>query len=85
MPEAADEPAATPTLAAAIARQAWPAALPGQMRAVADALATAGALDEPALADRFSGRGPWKKRLSSILATREALGRAWRDGALWQA
>jgi hypothetical protein len=55
------------------------------VRAVADALAVAGALDEPALADRFSGRGPWRKRLPSILATLEALGRARRDGALWRA
>ena len=42
----------------------WPATLPEQVRAVADALAAAsGALDETLLAEAFTGRGPWKKRL----------------------
>jgi len=58
-------------------RQPWPAELPAQMRAVADLLAaTPAALTEAALADRFTGRGPWKKRLPQILHTLEAVGRA---------
>ena len=68
---------ATPMAAPSAARSPWPADLPAQMRAVADALAaTPGALDEAALAERFTGRGPWKKRLPQILQTLEALGRA---------
>ena len=60
-----------------VTRRPWPAELPAQMRAVADALAASpGALDEAALADAFTGRGPWKKRLPQILQTLEALGRA---------
>ena len=72
----------TATAAApAAARPAGPADLPAQMRAVADTLAaTPGALTESALADRFTGRGPWKKRLPQILQTLEALGRARADG-----
>ena len=63
--------------APAAARHPWPADLPAQMRSVADTLAaTPGALTESALADRFTGRGPWKKRLPQILQTLEALGRA---------
>ena len=67
-----------PTASAAAAkRQPWPADLPAQMRAVADALlASPGALDETALAGQFTGRGAWKKRLPQILQTLEALGRA---------
>ena len=71
------------------ARRPWPADLPAQMRAVADTLAaTPGALTESALADRFTGRGPWKKRLPQILQTLEALGRARSEpqagGAAWR-
>ncbi|MBP6676791.1 MAG: hypothetical protein KA185_16020 [Vitreoscilla sp.] len=68
-------------------RQPWPAELPAQMRAVADALSAApAALDEAALAERFSGRGPWKKRLPQILQTLQALGRARCDEAQrWRA
>ena len=52
------------------------------MRAVADTLATsAQPLDLDALAARFTGRGPWKKRLPQILETLAVLGRASRDGA----
>ncbi len=84
-----DEGAEPETVAAAKAnpsRQAWPAALPEQMRAVADVLAgTAGALAEADLAERFTGRGPWKKRLPQILQTLEALGRARREGERWRA
>ncbi|OGB00111.1 MAG: hypothetical protein A3E25_17185 [Burkholderiales bacterium RIFCSPHIGHO2_12_FULL_69_20] len=78
------------TTSPASARRPWPPSLPEQMRAVADALAASpGPLGEAALADRFTGRGPWKKRLPQILQTLEALGRARADagasGAVWRA
>lgn len=77
---------ATPASAAPIARQPWPASLPEQMKAVADALSAApGPLSGAALAERFSGRGPWKKRLPQILDTLAALGRARGDAAGWRA
>ncbi len=73
---------ATPTAA----RQPWPADLPVQMRSVADLLAaTPRALPEAAIADHFTGRGPWKKRLPQILQTLEALGRARGGGEGWRA
>jgi hypothetical protein len=56
------------------------------MRAVADVLAAAQRThDDASLAEHFSGRGPWKKRLPQILQTLEALGRARREGNLWRA
>jgi hypothetical protein len=65
--------------------QPWPAALPEQMRAVADVLAASPQpLDLEALAPRFKGRGPWKKSLPRILDTLEALGRARREEAGWR-
>ena len=78
------------TAPAGPARRPWPASLPEQMRAVADALAASpNALGEAALAERFSGRGPWKKRLPQILQTLEALGRARTEataaGTVWRA
>jgi hypothetical protein len=84
--EAADgEPAAAP-VAAKPARHPWPAALPEQMRAVAAVLAgAASAQSESDVAERFTGRGPWKKRLPQILQTLEALGRARREGERWRA
>jgi hypothetical protein len=33
-------------------------------------------LEEAALAERFTGKGPWKKRLPQLLDTLVALGRA---------
>ena len=86
MPDDEAEPDTTATAQPKAARQPWPAALPEQMRAVADLLAgTAGALAEPEMAERFTGRGPWKKRLPQILQTLEALGRARREGERWRA
>ena len=77
-----DEDSAPAATAAPATRQPWPADLPEQMRAVADTLATsAQPLDLDALAARFTGRGPWKKRLPQILETLAVLGRASRDGA----
>ena len=92
----AEAPSATPGISATstatstATRRPWPPSLPEQMRAVADALAASpGPLGEAALADRFTGRGPWKKRLPQILQTLEALGRARADagasGAVWRA
>ncbi|MEN9485021.1 MAG: hypothetical protein RJB37_2901, partial [Pseudomonadota bacterium] len=79
-PEADTEDEAPATAAAPTTRQPWPADLPAQMRAVADALAaSAQPLDEDALAARFTGRGPWKKRLPQILETLVVLGKAQRD------
>jgi hypothetical protein len=75
--DAAQAPAAT-----AAKKQPWPKDLPDQVRAVADALAAAGApLDEAALAAAFSARGRWRERLPTILDTLVAIGRARRDGA----
>ncbi len=66
--------------------QAWPGALPEQVRAVALVLASSsGALPQTAIEARFKGRGPWKKSLPRILDTLEALGRARREGAGWRA
>lgn len=63
----------------------WPAALPEQVRAVADILASSThALPLSVLEARFKGRGPWKKSLPRILDTLEALGRARREGAGWR-
>ena len=52
----------------------------------ANALATsAQPLDLDALAARFTGRGPWKKRLPQILETLEVLGKAQREaGGRWR-
>ena len=85
-PEADTEDEAPAPTAAPASRQPWPADLPAQMRAVADALATsAQPLDEDALAARFTGRGPWKKRLPQILETLVVLGKAQRDeGGRWR-
>ena len=59
------------------AQNPWPATLPEQVRAVADALAASPTpLTLPALEARFKGRGPWKKGLPTLLQTLEALGRA---------
>ena len=71
------ESAGTTAAATAITKQPWPTTLPEQMKAVADALTAApGVLTEAALSERFSGRGPWKKRLPQILETLKAVGRA---------
>jgi hypothetical protein len=86
-PAAADEAEGDAPATAALAptRQPWPAELPAQMRAVADTLARLpGAVSEAALAEHFTGRGPWKKRLPSILQTLEALGRAQATDAGWR-
>jgi hypothetical protein len=77
-----EAPAAKPAKAPH-ARHPWPSTLPEQVRAVADALA-ATPQSEADLAARFSGKGPWKKRLPEILAMLAALGRAQATDAGWR-
>ena len=65
--------------------QTWPSAQPDQIRAVAQVLAsTRTALTLTAIEARFKGCGPWKKSLSRILDTLEALGPAQREGEGWR-
>ena len=78
---AAEAPAEAATTAAAtretVDRQPWPATLPEQVAAVARVLAqSAKPLAEAEIAARFTGKGPWKKRLPQLLDTLAALGRA---------
>ena len=65
-------------------KRPWPPTLPEQVRAIADQLSPI-PLDESALAARFTGKGPWKKRLPDLLQTLVALGRARQDGENWMA
>jgi len=78
----ADEAIETSQLPATKAdKHPWPPGLPEQVALVARVLAESPVpLTEPALAARFSGRGPWKKRLPQLLETLVALGRARRVG-----
>jgi hypothetical protein len=63
----------------------WPATLPEQIAALANAL-TAQPQSEPQLAARFAGKGKWKTRLPELLATLATLGRARRlDDGRWLA
>lgn len=55
------------------ATQAWPATLPEQMAALANALTTQ-PQSETELATRFNGKGKWKARLPELLATLATLG-----------
>ena len=65
--------------------QPWPAALPDQVRALAQVLATQpGAMTLSDIEARFKSRGAWKKGLPRILETLEALGRARREGDGWR-
>ena len=67
------------------AQQAWPNALPLQVSATAQLLASAcTALSLPDIEASFKGKGPWKKGLPRILETLEALGRARREGEGWR-
>jgi hypothetical protein len=65
-------------------KQPWPATLPEQVAAVARVLTEAAApLSEADLAARFTGKGPWKKRLPQLLDTLVALGRARKAAEGW--
>lgn len=79
-------PAATPAAnAAAPARQPWPSDLKAQLRAVAELLAASPAgLSEAQIAERFTARGAWKKRLADVLATLEAVARARCEDGRWR-
>ena len=71
------ETAPSPATATAQGRQPWPATLAEQVAAVSQALTLAQtplALDQ--LAERFAGKGPWKKRLPQLLDTLAVLGKA---------
>ena len=58
-------------------KRPWPPTLPEQVAAIAQVLADSPLpLDEAAIAERFTGKGPWKKRLPQLLETLVALGRA---------
>jgi hypothetical protein len=73
-----DSPEETPlTETIPTEKHPWPASLPGQVAAIAQTLAdSATALSETEIADRFTGKGSWKKRLPHLLETLVALGRA---------
>ena len=78
-------PATMPSTAAIPPKPAekrpWPPTLPEQVAAIAQVLADSPLpLDEAAIAERFTGKGPWKKRLPQIVDTLEALGRVRRQG-----
>jgi len=76
-----DDPSDTPTaaIAAPVSRQPWPAGLPQQTRLLADTLAASPVpLTLAQLAERFTGRGPWKKSLPTLLEVLESIGRAQR-------
>ena len=58
-------------------KRPWPPTLPEQVAAIAQVLAECPLpLSEPEIASRFTGKGPWKKRLPQLLETLVALGRA---------
>lgn len=70
-------PALSPAAQPVQSTQPWPASLPEQVRAVADALSSSPVpLTLETLAARFKGKGPWKKGLPTLLQTLQALGRA---------
>jgi len=77
----------TTTLIPAISevRQAWPATLPEQIKAVAEILNNATTpLDLDAIAAHFKARGRWRERLPTILETLAAIGRVQNRGSnLW--
>jgi hypothetical protein len=75
---ATPEAGATPSAALpGASKQSWPTSLPEQIALVANLLAAASApLTADAIAARYTGRGPWKKRLPQLLETLVALGRA---------
>ncbi|MEQ1438939.1 DNA methyltransferase [Fontimonas sp. SYSU GA230001] len=65
------------TPVAALKAQPWPKDAVAQVRAVADVLsASVAPLSADDIAARFTGRGPWKKRLPQLLDMLVALGRA---------
>lgn len=62
-----------------VEKRPWPAGLPDQLAAVLAVVADARSpIDEAALVDRFTGRGPWKRRMPTIVETLVAVGRVRR-------
>lgn len=81
----ADDGTAGTSASAATGPRPWPAALPAQLRAVADLLAASAApLPLSAIEATFRGKGGWKKTLPGILDALEALGRARRTPEGWR-
>ena len=77
----AEEAASPAAVAAPVAKRAWPKGVAEQIKAVADVMASAGR--PVSLADleaSFTARGRWRDRLSTIVETLEAIGRARRCG-----
>ena len=73
----ADEDDTAPATPAASKPQPWPKDTVEQVRAVADVLAASAvplSIDE--IGNRFTARGPWKKRLPQLVEMLVALGRA---------
>lgn len=69
---------------AATSKRPWPASLPEQVAAIAQVLANSPIpLSETEIAERFTGKGPWKKRLPQLLETLVALGRAKQANNAW--
>lgn len=65
------------TQAAAIKPSAWPKAPLDQVRAVAEVISSAPVqLSSDDIAARFTGRGPWKRRLEHVLEMLVAVGQA---------
>jgi len=85
--ETSDADAETPaTPSAAIKPVPWPKDTIDQIRAVADVLAASPvALSVDDIAERFSARGPWKKRLPKLLDMLVALGRAQEQDGRYEA
>lgn len=79
MPEAVAEGTADAASPAAPAhRPPWPAALPAQIRLLADTLAaSATPLSRPAVGRALQGKGRWRERLPTLLDTLAA----WRAAA----
>jgi hypothetical protein len=68
---------AAPTPPKPTEKRPWPPSLPEQVAAIALVLVESPlALAESDIAERFTGKGPWKKRLPQLLETLVALGRA---------
>lgn len=72
--------------ASATARRRWPKNLTEQVIAVTEVLTAADApLTEPELAAHFTGRGPWRRRLGTILEMVVTLGRVRQEGSAYRA
>jgi len=70
-------PSTATTAAQPAAKRPWPTTLPEQVAAIAQTLADSPiSLSEAEIAEHFTGKGLWKKRLPQLLETLVALGRA---------